>query len=216
MQTLNLFGYAVANRLGRQTEHNFIEVVKQEFKTMMPLLLRRSNERNVGTNEETLQSVYLTLETYNFVEDQIGLTTDPNIILRTVQELPAFVSLHTAAPFSYVGNPNGLQSFTFTPFNNMRYIKCNEVGNHHTRYTYANNRVYVINSTLPKFLLIRGVAADPQSIEEINQGTANCLTDDDTLPYPADLVALAYTTILGTYQQSKEQNNQIYVGEQEA
>jgi len=211
MQTLNKFGYGIAHELGRATEYSFVELIKQRFKALMPLLLRRDSERNVPSlRRDALQSLYLTLESYNAVLDQVGLSSDPTIMLRSVQDIPAIITVHSHAPFNYVGNPNGQYGFTYTDYNNMRYAHCNEVGKEHIRYTYGDNRIYVFNSVMPKYIMIRHAFADPQSVEEVNQGSANCLTDNDILPYPADLVALAYQTILGSYQQAKDTNTQSY------
>jgi hypothetical protein len=215
MKTLNEFAFSVANKFGRQLEHNFIELVKLELKSIIPVLLRRYTERYGNLPDQALQTVYLTLEPFNFINDNTLIVTAQSNILRTVQEIPTPINTHSLAPFTYFGSVDFRTGFTFTPFSQLAFIDCLEVGKEYIRYSYSDNRGYVVNNNLPKYIAVRHGFADPQQVEEANQGSANCLTDDDVLPYPADMIGNAYDIIVQKVSGAKDTNAQIYANTNE-
>jgi hypothetical protein len=124
-----------------------------------------------------------------------GLTCD---ILRSKCKIPNPIRA-TYAMFDFVGAADWSVGWGETKPEYNNYNQHNPYTKNKTKWFYQNEYLYIFNDLSIKKVAIRGVFADPFSVNPCcGAGSAPCITDDTPYPVSADILNYIIKDILAT------------------
>jgi len=110
-------------------------------------------------------------------------------VLRTVEEIPLPIRTSYGL-FDYVGDPDKLDSYTYTTPEQLYWII--KFGSKWTpdrpKYFYVNKRIYVYNEDDLEYLGVRGIWPDARQLSPFKCSGVACYTDDDQWEIPDDII----------------------------
>jgi hypothetical protein len=99
-----------------------------------------------------------------------------DIIVRTSERLPSFISSKGNSVIPYIGTIDGSYKFTKTSFNKTEFDKYSIFTSKRTKYYEIENYIYITNPPTSsfKYLLVQGVFEAPEAANEFH--TCGCTT----------------------------------------
>lgn len=192
MPTLNQIGDFIAYRVNRPNDRAVKNQAKLLAKTIRSRESRRSLER-ARHDRQLLQRIQVELIKVDKADScfiDIGCT-----IRRTKNKVPKPIRWKTDAPFIYVGQLVGNNSFTYTDLEELRYAAKNKFTSKVGRYYYINDYIYVVNQDKLKWIDIHSQFDDPDQIINLCDNNA-CYNDDMEFPVTNDILHVIIREIL--------------------
>ncbi len=212
MATLNQLSDNIAIRLNRPFDSVLKELIKDSYKDLRALYLKRTIERN-GIHESLKQSYDVELELVDF-SDSCFISVDCPL-LKTKNKVAKPLQYKTDVPFDYVGTITG-NSITHSTFGTIKFYKHLPLVGNAMYYFYMNDHIYVYGNTKLGVIRIESVFANPeQAISLCNN--ADCYDDDMEFPLPQDIIFNISNDIYNIFlnkindEVQIDENNQRYV-----
>ncbi len=118
-------------------------------------------------------------------------------VLRTTAKIPLPVRTSYGL-FDYVGDPDKLDSYTYTTPEQLIWIL--KYGSKYTKdrpkYFYVNGYLYIYNENSLEFLNVRGLWPDQKQLNQFKCADVPCYTDDDQYDIPDDILNTMIQDIL--------------------
>lgn len=212
--SLNEISYSIANTLGKDRDHTFIEKVKFDVISMRATLIRRDYERN-GISREFVQSLGC-IKLICVDSAECCTVKSKKNVLRTEIKVPKPIRTKGDS-FHYVGTVDKLFPFQETNFEDLVYTLENRFTGNYPRYAYLNEYVYIFNepSTNFKYININGIFADPREVANFAEcDDSDCYTDDEVFPIAEDMIPIIQTELLNRYRvQQNKVDNEVRISE---
>lgn len=202
MASFNNIADFVADRLGKPLDAAFKEDIKFAARTWGAFLIRQDYERN-GSNALYLRRFVVRLVKVD-AADTCGAPVDC-LVLRSEFKIPSPVRIKSASLFEYVGSIDWNYAFTPTKAEELQYTRFNKYTSDIIRYDYINGYIYVFNAKRVTKIGIKEVPVNPAEIVDLCANGGSCITDDESIPYPEDMVKTIVEGLLsGLFKISKE------------
>jgi hypothetical protein len=193
MPSLNQLSSNVAHLLKHPFDSPLKERIKDDYRNLRALYLRRSIEKG-GIDDVLKVSYELPLISVDKVDN--CLTSVGCLIKRTENPVGKPVRYKTDVPFTFVGTPDG---FGFTYIKQPREVDYRKYLKHVADailYSYINNYIYVYNDKIAN-IRIDGVPENPEFWITICNDS--CYNDNMEFPLPRDIIFSITTDIYKMY-----------------
>lgn len=205
MASLNQLADGLALRLNKPHDAVLKELIKDEYKSLRALYLRRTIG-NHGINSILSQSYDIELIPIDFT-DSCFISGDC-IIMRTKNKVAQPLRYETDIPFMYVGTLDGISFLhsTFATAKNYKYLPY--IGKTMT-YFYENNYIYLLNNNKIKYIRVQAVFSSPDQV--ISLCNSDCYSDDMEFPLPLDIISSITNDIYNIF--INKQNEEVQLNE---
>ncbi len=190
MASLNEIAYAYAESVGKSDDIALVRRIKFTIKYYRALFARQDFERN-GQSKDMLQRYIdelIKVDELDSVCIQVGCS-----LLRTKNTVPKPV--RSKGNLFYRVGPIRLTSAAWkeSDLAEVKYQKFAKFTKNATLWYYINDYIYVIAEGKFKWISVTGVGVDPNEWnDKCLTNPANCVSDDDEFPMPADYLARIY------------------------
>lgn len=117
-------------------------------------------------------------------------------VLRSKCKIPMPMRSSTTL-FDFVGTPDWSHAFGFANPEFLKIFGHNRYTKNATKVMYVNEYMYVFNDLSLKKLAVRGVFADPYSVNSCcSVGSTPCITDDSPYPMAQDILNAVIRDVL--------------------
>jgi hypothetical protein len=180
---------AIAYELGNPNDYAFKNVIRQAILTTRALLLRRDYERtNMFRSSSLVTLNCVTLEKVNSTECcSVDLGCK---ILRSNVKIPKPLDIKDKPDFEYVGAIDSRHGFSMISPAEIEWVILRKFTGNLIYYTYANDRLYIINTLTVKKVKVRYVPANPMDLNGLNVCESGCFDIDADIILEADLIPL--------------------------
>ena len=170
------------------------EVIKERFKNLAALYIRRDAERNPAS-KEFYQELTVQLEEVNKFElCKIDVLTC--IVMKSKNPLPEITRLKADTNFRFVGSIDRSKVFAEIDPEYISYLAYDEIRiKKLVAYTLRNNYLYVLNNKNVEWVLIEAIF--PNGMVDNICGTNGCgIADNNEYMVSRDIIALVVKDIL--------------------
>lgn len=209
MATFNEIASEVSHALGDPFNHALRQRIKSVFRHQAATFIRQDIERN-GINQQ-LKVRYSTTLTKVDKADTCIVNLDC-IILRTTNKVPKPVRFKGAAPFTFVGSPDGSIVFMHSPSESLKYLASIRFLQGSIVYHYSNEYIYVYNAKRLNFITIEAPYLSTNISNICTSDNNECYTDDMELPVPEDMIqAIKMAILRGEFKLIPPQDHTVEV-----
>jgi hypothetical protein len=158
----------IAIQTNRQFQEDYRRVVANLVKSLaLTVLKQRIDKKGYGTFPQYMQSFDIPLTK----DDTIGICDIQGCyISKSNSPIPISMRSDSFAPFYHVGSIEGSSSYTYINREQLQYMVAQPLGGLFKYYTLINNYLYILNTSLLKYVNIRSIFEDAVDVTKF----ANC------------------------------------------
>lgn len=191
--TLQELAYDLAESVGNENDHAFVERMKFHVKNYRALFFRRDQSRGNQLPVTFIQSIGC-LDMIKVPSTECCGVDLGCYVYRTKETVPVPIRIKNGDAFTYVGTIDGSTPITQTSKTTASYRSFDKFQKSKAFYVYEGGYIYLFGLAAKK-LLIKGVFEDPEDLVRYKSCDGQCYSPDDPFPLPADMAAGVLLTI---------------------
>lgn len=179
----------ISIQTNRQFQDDYRRVIANLVQSVaLTVLKQRIDAKGYGTFPQYMQSFDIPL----VKDDTIGICNIKGcIVSKSESPIPISIRSDSFAPFYHIGSIDGNASYTYINREQLMYMVAQPLGGLFKYYTLINNYLYILNTSLLKFVNIRSIFEEAIDVTKF----ANCyncpkLPNVENFLIPVDLEAV--------------------------
>ncbi len=191
--SLNDIASSLANRVGQPFNVPLQREIKHIMRYKRATMIHQTLEKYPEQRALFMQEVLIPVALSNPSECSELTIPGKCKILKTTKTVPTPIRTGSVI-FDYVGATSGRDSYGQWNTAYADYLKFNIYTKTRPKWYYINQKLFIFNESSDKFIMIRGVFDDVDSVNAC--GDEKCFTDDLPFPVSGDLLDIMISSIL--------------------